>query len=163
MLQKTDLVLLLTELQEQGVEVSNQIKTVVTSQNIPMDVIKFINEHKQLDAVAFYERLRKNYNNKRSDLYKNLVKDTIEPIDIITTLSAFALQVVLYSKHVANEELFFNSVRIEEVTRVLHNYYISYELTSAMKLIKLIRSDILAIEYANGRRDENGDVVATKQ
>ena len=146
MLQKNDLVLLLTEMQENGAEITDQLKKVVTSATIPMDVLKFINDSRQLDVASFYERIRKNYNDKRSNLYKNIVKEIDDPQEVITTLSAFALQVILYSKHVENEQLFFKHSRVEEVTRVLNNYYKNYDITSAMKLLRLIKVDLKAFE-----------------
>lgn len=146
MLQKNDLVLLLTEMQENGAEITDQLKKVVTSATIPMDVLKFINDSRQLDVASFYERLRKNYNNKKSDLYKNIVKEIDEPMEILTTLSAYALQVILYSKHAENEHMFFKHSRVEEVTRVLNNYYKTYDITSAMKLLRLIKIDLKAFE-----------------
>lgn len=146
MLQKQDLILLLTEMQENGAEVSDQLRKVVSSANIPIDVLKYINDNRQMDVASFYERIRKNYNNKRSDLYKNIVKDIDDPLEVIITLSAYALQVILYSKHIENEQMFFKHTRIEEVTRVLNNYYNSYDVTSAMKLLRLIKVDIKAFE-----------------
>ncbi len=146
MLAKTDLILLLTEMQENGAEVSDQLRKVATSPTIPLDVVKFINDNRQMDVAAFYERIRKNYNDKRSDLYKNIVKEVDEPLDVITTLSAFALQVILFSKHTDNEQLFFKHSRVEEVTRVLNNYYKTFDVTSCMKVLKLIKIDLKAFE-----------------
>ena len=146
MLQKNDLVLLLTEMEENGAEITDQLKKVVTSATIPMDVLKFINDNRQLDVSSFYERIRKNYNDKKSNLYKNIVKDIEEPQEVLTTLSAYALQVILYSKHVQSEQLFFKHSRVEEVTRVLNNYYKTYDITSAIKLLKLIKVDLKAFE-----------------
>lgn len=146
MLQKNDLVLLLTQMQEEGAEITDQLKKVVMSANIPMDVLKFINDSRPLDVASFYERLRKNYNDKKSNLYKNIVKEIDDPQEVLTTLSAYALQVILYSKHATNEQLFFKHSRVEEVTRVLNNYYNSYDITSAMKLLRLIKVDLKAFE-----------------
>lgn len=146
MLTKTDLILILTEMQDKGAEVTDQIKKVATSPHIPLDVVKYINDNRQMDVAKFYEQIRKNYNNKRSDLYKNIVKEDIDPKEVIVTLSAFALQVVLYSKHTEDEQMFFKHSRVEEVTRVLNNYYKNFDITSAMKLLKLIKVDLKAFE-----------------
>ena len=148
MIQKNDLILLLTEMQEQGIDVTQQLRKVIMAKEFPLDVLKFINDNRQLDVAKFYERIRKNYNNKRSDLYHNIVKEIEDHQEVLTTLSAFALQVILYSKHVSeeNKQLFFKHVRAEEVTRVLNNYYKDYDLTSALKLLRLIKSDLKAFE-----------------
>lgn len=152
MIQKNDLVLLLTDMEERGIDVSEQMREVFSTPSIPINVLKFINEHRQLDVASFYERLRKNYNDKRSDLYINIVKEIDDPKEVITTLSAFILQVILYSKHAQDEHLFFKHIRAEEVTRVLNNYYINYDITSALKLLRLIKCDLVAFETIEGRR-----------
>lgn len=152
MLTKNDLILLLTELEEEGIDVGEHLLKVASSPEIPFETVKFINDNRQIDVTAFYERVRKNYNNKRSDLYKNIVKEIEDPKEVITTLSAFALQVILFSKHVEDEEMFFKHVRAEEVTRVLANYYKTYDITSAIKLLRLIKCDLIAFETISGRR-----------
>lgn len=165
MLKKNDLILLLTDLQEQGIEVelsSQYITDVATSTEIPMEILKFINEQRQLDVASFYNRLRYNYNHKKSDLYKNIVSEIEEPNKVITTLSALALQIQLYTKHVLNEDMFLKHSRIEDIHKVLYNYYKTYDISLPLKLLKLIKSDLLAFEYADGRRDEEGNVIESK-
>lgn len=146
MLQKNDLILLLTDMEERGANVSSLISKVVTSPSIPMDILKIVNDDRQMDVASFYERIRKNYNNKRSDLYKNIVSEIDDPQEALTTLSAYALQVILYSKHVNDVEMFFKHSRVEEVTRVLNNYYKTYDITNSLKVLRLIKADLKAFE-----------------
>lgn len=153
MIQKNDLVLLLTELEKRGVAgASQQIKNTLTTPGIELSTIKFINDNRPLEIVQFYERMRKNYNSKKSPLYKNIVKDVDDVETIITTLHAYALQVNLFAKKLDNKQLFFKQARAEEVTRVLNKYYTDYDITSALKLIRLIKADIIAFETVQGRR-----------
>lgn len=153
MIQKNDLVLLLTELEKNGVDgASQQIKNVLTTPNIELSTVKFINDNRPLEIVQFYEKMRKNYNSKKSPLYKNIVKDVEDIEDILTTLHAYALQVNLFSKKLDNKQLFFKHARAEEVTRVLNTYYSNYDITPALKLIRLIKADIVAFETVTGRR-----------
>ncbi len=157
MLQNTDLILLLTEMEDNGIEgASRHLRAIIGKPGVSIDALKFINSHRQLDVVGFYERIRKNHNEKKSNLYKNIVKDIDDPTEVISTLHAFALQLFLYSKHVdeANKLLFFKHVRAEEVTRVLNNYYKNYDITSALKLLRLIKADLVAFETVQGRREE---------
>ena len=157
MLQNTDLVLLLTEMDSNGVEgASRHLRAIIGKPTVSFDALKFINSHRQLDVVGFYERIRKNHNEKKSNLYKNIVKEIEDPTEVISTLHAFALQLFLYSKHVSEENklLFFKHVRAEEVTRVLNNYYKTYDITSALKLLRLIKADLVAFETVTGRRGE---------
>lgn len=147
MLKKNDLIILLTQLQEEGKDVSQQLKKIVMSSDIPLDIVKFINDNRQLDVTNFYEQLRKSYNAKRSSLYINLVKEEVkEPTDVLTTLASFNLQVLLFAKHLENPTMFLSHSRVEEVTRVLNNYYRTYDLTPVLTLRALIKSDLKAFE-----------------
>ena len=73
MITKNDCYLLLSELNEKGVDTSSPIKDLMSSTSPSIDVIKFINDNRQLDLTAFYEKIRKSYNNKKSKLYINIV------------------------------------------------------------------------------------------
>lgn len=153
MISKNELVLLLTELEKSGVEgASKQIKDALLSKNIEFSTLKFINDNRPLEIIQFYERMRKNYNSKKSPLYKNIVKDIDDVEEIITTLHAYALQVNLFSKKLENKQLFFKHAREEEVTRVLNRYYTDYDITSAVKVLRLIKADLVAFETIAGRR-----------
>ena len=153
MISKNELVLLLTDLEKSGVEgASKQIKDALLSKNIEFSTLKFINDNRPLEIIQFYERMRKNYNSKKSPLYKNIVKDIDDVEEIITTLHAYALQVNLFSKKLENKQLFFKHAREEEVTRVLNKYYTDYDITSAVKVLRLIKADLVAFETIAGRR-----------
>lgn len=147
MLKKNDLILLLTQLQEGGIEVSNQLKKVIVSPEIPVEVIKFINDNRQLDVTGFYEQLRKSYNNKRSSLYINLVREEPkDPNEVLITLSSLNLQILLYAKHLEKPQMFLSHSRAEEITRALNNYYRTYDLKPVIALRDLIRSDLKVFE-----------------
>ena len=155
MLQVNDLVLILTDMEACGdLGAHEQLLKILKSSSISTDTLKYINDRRPLDVTQFYERIRKNYNDKRSNLYKNIVKDIEDPDEAISTLSAFALNLFLYSKHVEDKDksLFFRHVRAEEVTRVLNMFYKDYDVTSAIKLLRLIKADLVCFEQALGRR-----------
>lgn len=146
MIKKTDILMLLTELQEKGEDVSKYIKTLYKTPEIPLDTIKFINEHRELDVVSFYEKLRANYNHKKSDLYINIVKETDDLSEILTTLAAYNLQVLLFAKKLTDKDSFYKASRVEEVTRVLNNYYKTYDIDKCRLLLTLIKADIKLFE-----------------
>lgn len=146
MIKKTDILMLLTELQEKGEDVSKYIKTLYKTPEIPLDTIKFINEHRELDVVSFYEKLRSNYNHKKSDLYINIVKETDDLSEILTTLAAYNLQVLLFAKKLTDKDAFYKASRVEEVTRVLNNYYKTYDIDKCRLLLTLIKADIKLFE-----------------
>lgn len=146
MIKKTDILLLLTELQDNGENVSSYINKLYKTHDVPLDVIKFLNNHRQLDVVSFYEKLRSNYNHKKSDLYINIVKEIDDIEEVLTTLSAYNLQVLLFAKKLNNKESFYKATRVEEVTRVLNNYYKTYDINLCQKVLYLIKADIKLFE-----------------
>lgn len=151
-LKKSDLLLLLTEMQDQGIEVTSQIRRLVNSTSIPIDVLKFINERRLLEITRFYEHMRKNYNAKKSDLYINIVKEVRDPQEVLTTLSALLTQILLWSRKLDDKQLFLEHSRAREISGVLTNYFKTYDLTQAMQLLKLIKADLVALEHVTGHR-----------
>lgn len=147
MITKTDCVLLLTELQQQGVDVSEQLKKLMKQPVPDVEIIKFINDNRQLDLSNFYYKIRKSYNNKKSKLYINIVKEIDEPNEVLTTLSAMLTQILLFSKTCENKQLFLKHARAEEISMVLLNYFKNYDLTNCLKLLRLIKADLKTIEY----------------
>lgn len=145
-LKKTDLLLLLTELQDSGVDVNSQISTLMKSPTIPLEVVKFINDNREMEITRFYEHIRRSYNDKKSKLYINIVKEIDDPQEVLTTLSSLLNQILLWNKRVENKQLFLDNSRAKEITLVLNNYFRNYDITQALTLIKLIKSDIKCLE-----------------
>lgn len=154
MISKNDLVLLLTDLEERGIDIGDSIVRLMSSRTIPLDILSLINKNRPMDITNFYERLRKNYNDKRSNLYKNIMKEVDGTDEILTTLSSLNLQILLYGKHVDNKNMFLKNARAEEIVSVLKKYYSTYDLSDAMKLMKLIKADIVVLETSTGRREQ---------
>ena len=153
MVTKNDLLLLLTELQENGEDVKSQITRLVSTSTLPLDILKFINDRRQFEVASFYELLRKNYNNKKSHLYKNIVKEDLsDPQEVLTTLAALNLQILLFARKLDDDKMFLKHSRAEEITRVLNNYYKTYDLIPCLKVCKLIKADLCAFETIAGRR-----------
>lgn len=153
---KQDCLLLLTELQDEGIECKTQLTTLLKSDSPSIEILKFINDNKQLDVVAFYEKLRKSYNQKKSKLYINIVKENFdEPKDILTTLGSLNLQILLYNKQVENSTIFLKFVRFEEITKCLYNYAKTGDIIPCIKLLQLVKADLKILDYINRFSEEN--------
>lgn len=152
MISKSDLILILTDLAENGINTSNHIQKVLTSRNIPLDVVKFINDNRELEVNKFYTHLRKSYNTGKSKLYINIMKEIEDVNEVLTTLSSLNLQILLFSKKVDDKPLFFNHCRSIEINKVLTLYFQNYDLTNCIRLLRLIKADIIAFETINGKR-----------
>ena len=154
MITKNDCLTILVSLEDRGVNIDQQMKHLLTSKEIPIDVLRFILVNKGIEVANFYEMLRKKHNQKKSPLYHNIVKDITDPEELITTLACLLVQITLYSKKLtSNKEIFQREVRAEEISRVLNNYYATGTLDNCLSLIKLLKTDLLVLEHISGRRD----------
>lgn len=154
MITKNDCLTLLVALEDKGVDIDNQMKKLLTSKEVPMEVLRFILEYRGIEVANFYEMLRKKHNQKKSPLYHNIVKDIEDVDEIITTLSCLLVQITLYSRKLrANKDIFQREIRAEEITRVLNNFYATGEFDQCIALLKLLKADLLVLEHISGRRE----------
>lgn len=149
MITRRDCLLLLSELQAKGIDTTNMMKLALSSPDANIAVIKFINSYRQLDANAFYEKIRKSYNHKKSMLYKNIVTcDEVDCSDtVLTTLGALSLQILLFMDKAQDVNMFLNHTRFEEITQALLNYSKTYDLVPCIKVLQIIKADLKAFEY----------------
>lgn len=154
MITKNDCLTLLVSLEDKGININSPMKRLITAKEIPLDVLKFILEHRGIEVANFYEMLRKKHNQKKSPLYYNIVKEVTDTDELITTLACLLVQITLYSKKLeSNREIFQREVRAEEITRVLNNYYSTGEFDQCLTLLKLIKTDLIVLEHISGRRE----------
>lgn len=147
-LTKSDCLVLLNNLKQEGnSDTQLYIKKLLTNADIPIEVIKYINDNRQFDLTEFYKKIRQSYNHKKSKLYKEILRDKFDKQeDILKTLSSLALQILLYSSNVKNKQIFLRSARLDEIYRCLYNYTQTYDLIPCYKLISLIKADLLVCE-----------------
>lgn len=146
MITKNDCLILLKELELNNVDVKEILRSLINNPSDISNVIKFINDHREIDLSKFYTKLRKSYNNKKSNLYINIVKEIEDVNDVLTTLASLQLQILLFSKNVEDKYMFLRHARIDEINKVLSIYYSSYNLTPCLKLLRIIKSDIKVLE-----------------
>lgn len=155
MITKNDCMSILIKLEDRGVNIDNYMRKLVVSKEIPLEVLKFISQHRGIEVANFYEMLRKKHNQKKSPLYLNIVKEVSTLDDVITTLVCLLTQITLYSNKLDNKDSFLKEVRAEEITRVLNEYFKEGAYDTCIALLKIIKSDLLVLEYIAGRRDLN--------
>lgn len=151
MITKRDCILLLSELDGKGVYVKHMLQKAMKSQEADIEVLKFINSNRQIDATAFYEKIRKSYNHKKSMLYKNIV--TCDEVDCtenaLTTLAALNLQILLFANTVENYQMFLRSIRFEEINQALLNYSKTFDIVPCIQVLQIIKSDLKVFEFIN--------------
>ena len=149
MITRRDCILLLSELSGKGIDTTSMLNKALKNPEVDISVIKFINSHRPFDANLFYEKLRKSYNKKKSNLYKNIVTcDEVDCSDtVLTTLAALNLQILLYMNTVEDTRMFMSHTRFEEINQVLLNYSRTYDLVPCIKVLQIIKADLKAFEY----------------
>lgn len=147
MITKQDCLLLLSDLSDLGIDTEKEFNDVLKN-GVSIQAIKFINSNRQLDLSKFYEKVRHSYNDKKSKLYINIVKDLDEkePDKVITTLSALSTQILLYSKTVSDKKMFLNHSRLSEILQVLYKYSQTLDIVPCIKLLRLIKADLKCLE-----------------
>lgn len=148
MITKLDCLNLLFELKDNGVECDTQIKKMISMSSPDIEIIKFINDHKELNVRKFYEKIRKSYNKKKSNLYINIVKEPTEdinPKDILCTLASLQLQILLFNKTI-QDSAFLHNMRFDEISKVLLNYYVTKDIIPCQKLLNFVKSDLKVLE-----------------
>lgn len=151
MINRRDCILLLTELSESGLNVDSMLQRAMKTSGVDMEVLKFINQNRQLDVNAFYEKIRKSYNSKKSTLYKNIVTcDEVEQTPkVVTTLAALNLQILLFSEKVSDVNMFMRHTRFDEINQALLNYGRTYDLVPCIQVLQVVKADLKAFEYMN--------------
>ena len=154
MITKNDCLTTLVMLEDRGINVNAYMKKLIVSKEIPTEVLKFILDNRGIEVANFYEMLRKKHNQKKSPLYVNILKEVSDPEELVTTLSCLLVQINLYNKNLTtNKDIFLREVRAEEITRVLNNYYTTGSIENCLKLLQLLRADLVVLEHISGRRN----------
>ena len=147
MVTKNDCLMLLAELSDNGIDTKAATTDLIKSTSINTEVLKFIHKHRPLEVLEFYNKLRVNYNKKKSKLYKEIVQiDEKQPKDILITMSSLLTQILLFSNTVEDKALFLKHARAAEISKVLSNYFVTYDLTLCVTLLNLIKADLKALE-----------------
>lgn len=140
--------MLLSDLKANGIEVNSQMKLILKSTEVPLDVIRFINQKRELALSEFYQKLRRSYNQKKNKLYINIVKeDQKDPKEVLTTLAALNLHILLFAKSLTeNIDIFLRQARFQEINQCLCNYANTGDLIACQKLLKCIKADLKCLE-----------------
>lgn len=148
MITKNDCLILLSDLQDRfNIEVPKKyIQKILLSDQVSVEVVQYINSQRQLDLSNFYQKIRKSYNNKKSNLYINIVKEITDPDEVVITLSAMLTQILLFSKSVDNKLMFLRHARADDISKVLSIYFTTFNVESCIKLLQLIKADLKVLE-----------------
>lgn len=153
MISKNDCMSLLVKLEDKGIDINSMMKTLIMSKETPIEVLKFIFDNQGFEVGQFYEMLRRRYNQKKSPLYGNILKENIETEEVVLTLNCFLTQILLYAKKLDAPAQFYKDARAQEISGALNEYFINNNLSTCLALLQAIRTDIIVLEGIAGKRD----------
>lgn len=146
MITTNDCLLLLATLKTQGVEV-DKIESELMNKGATKKVVKFIKDNGTLSIFDFYHKIRKSYNDNRSKLYINIVKEDFSDVGSIPiTISSYVLQTLLFSKKVEDDIMFLKQARYEDCCECLLEYGKTGDIVPCIRLLQIIKSEIKALE-----------------
>lgn len=151
MITKNDCLMLLIDLKDlypdKKEEIDSKIKKLLVSTEPSLEIIKYINDNKELSLRSFYEKLRKSYNQGNSKLYKNIVtEDELEPKELLCCLGALQQQILLYNKFLKTDTSFLKNARFGSISKCLLNYYSTGDIIPCQKLLNLFKYDLKLLE-----------------
>lgn len=151
MITKNDCLMLLIDLKDlypdKKEEIDANIKKLLVATSPSLEIIKFINDNKELSLRAFYEKLRKSYNSGNSKLYKNIVNESeLEPKELLCCLGALQQQILLYNKFLETDVAFLKHARFGDISKCLLNYYNTGDIVPCQKLLNLFKYDLKLLE-----------------
>lgn len=144
MLTSQDLIYFLTKCNTKEADVI--IRKLLTSSAFKGEAISYLNSTRSIDIVNFYEHLRKSYNEKRSSLYINLMKEDLPLEDQVITLASYILQANIYLKKAINRPLFIRESEVNNSALALQKYYSQEDLLEVRNQLNKIKEDIKLYE-----------------
>jgi hypothetical protein len=154
MITKNDCLTILVKLEDSGIsEARPYIRKLMIAREPSVDILKFIAQQRGFEIGHFYEMLRRSHNEKKSPLYTNILKEVTDTKEITVTLSCLLTQILLYGSKLENPFTFYRAARAQEISEVLTEYFESGNLDRCYTMLKVIKSDLLVMEYIVGRRD----------
>ena len=146
MITTSDCLLLLDVLKSQDID-TDKIEKELMTKGLTKKVVKFIKDNNSLSIFDFYEKLRKSYNDNKSKLYINIVKEDYSDVETIPiTIASYTLQCLLFSKRVEDDDMFLRQARYEEACECLLEYGKTGDIVPCIRLLQIIKSEIKALE-----------------
>lgn len=156
MLSKQECYKILLDMRADGVNVNKPISQLASASTVPPEVIKFINENRNLAITEFYRVLRKKSNSTKNKLYKEIVTEVQQPMDKVKALSSFITQGVIAGEklELKERENFFKALRLKECAKALMNYFENSDIQPLLEMVLLIKNDIKIFENKEIKNNE---------
>jgi len=149
---KKDIIQKLYEIEEKtGEKVGREVQKVVRSENIPIDVIRLINDYDK-DFLKIYDTYNIIYNSRnKNPLYRNLRNKDLEIPELAIALSSLVTKILISCSKIADEkerQLFATAMGIEELNDAIDDYILNDDAIALVQCGKQVR-ELLQLLYTN--------------
>ena len=149
---KKDIIQKLYEIEEKNEEkVGREVQKVVRSENIPIDVIRLINDYDK-DFLKIYDTYNIIYNSRnKNPLYRNLRNKDLEIPELAIALSSLVTKILISCSKIADEkerQLFATAMGIEELNDAIDDYILNDDAIALVQCGKQVR-ELLQFLYTN--------------
>lgn len=149
---KKDIIQKLYEIEEKtGEKVGREVQKVVRSENIPIDVIRLINDYDK-DFLKIYDTYNIIYNSRnKNPLYRNLRNKDLEIPELAIALSSLVTKILISCSKISDEkerQLFATAMGIEELNDAIDDYILNDDAIALVQCGKQVR-ELLQLLYTN--------------
>ena len=147
---KKDIIQKLYEIEEKtGEKTGREVQRVVRSENIPIEVIKFINKFDNR-FLQIYDTYNTIYNSRnRNPLYRNLRNKDLEISELAIALSSLVTKILISCSKITNEEereIFATAMNVEQLNSAITSYSMYNEIEPLVQCGKEVR-ELLNLLY----------------
>lgn len=126
-----------------------EVQRVVRSENIPVDVIKFINKYDN-KFLQIYDTYNTIYNSRnKNPLYRNLRNKDLEISELAIALSSLVTKILISCSKITNEEdriIFATAMNVEQLNNAITSYSMFNEIEPLVQCGKEVR-ELLHLLY----------------
>ena len=134
-----------------GEKVGREVQKVVRSENIPIDVIRLINDYDK-DFLKIYDTYNIIYNSRnKNPLYRNLRNKDLEIPELAIALSSLVTKILISCSKISDEkerQLFATAMGIEELNDAIDDYILNDDAIALVQCGKQVR-ELLQLLYTN--------------
>ena len=147
---KKDIIQKLYEIEEKtGEKTGREVQRVVRSENIPIEVIKFINKYDN-KFLQIYDTYNTIYNSRnKNPLYRNLRNKDLEISELAIALSSLVTKILISCSKITNEkerEIFATAMNVEQLNNAITSYSMYNEIEPLVQCGKEVR-ELLYLLY----------------
>lgn len=131
------------------VDVSKYISEMVGSDSVPFDVLVFINKYIPIPQLETYNSIY--WKRRKNPLYRNMVNESLPPIDKALALSSFMTRAIITMKDLpeSNRQEYADIMNIPIISEAISRYT-NYGDSDTLEEVFMMVRDVFKKLYSRG-------------